>query len=365
MFCINCGTKNEEGSLFCMKCGTRLEQPASQPKAQPAQQAAPQPEKTQKVNPVKPEPKAAAQAQPQPEPKPISQPVNTGNVPPNQNQYQQNTTVQAPIQEGCLSAAWHDIKSTPHWFKKICFMALCNIIPFLSFGTVGFAQQWGAEAAKGKRETMPQKVFNNKNFLTGLFEWITWSSHGFVYVFVMILLTVILLCIPVIGWILLFFLWVFCWIWNSYVSLAAMRGALFKDLGECFRVRTIFPTMKRRFGGILCAYILPSILCGIITFILAAIFIGIFMGVGAGTMAGITGALSSSTSNIGNAVGQFMGLMGFGAVLLVVFIALIILLGAFMSVLEKLLRYRALGHWIHNFAPDWIDEAKIANAKQD
>lgn len=147
MFCNNCGTQNEDGSAFCMNCGTKLEA-APQP-AQNTQQAAPAPQQ---------QPQQAAQPQP---------------AQPQVNQApQQPTNVQAPVQEGPLSAAWNDVKSTPHWFKKILFMGLCNLIPFMSFGTIGFAQQWGADVAAGKRETMPNKVFSNKTFLSGLFEYI-------------------------------------------------------------------------------------------------------------------------------------------------------------------------------------------------
>lgn len=128
MFCINCGTQNEADSAFCIKCGAKLTQgktpaatkatPKSAPKAAPKSAA-------------KTAPKSAAN-------KPVNPPVVQIN-----NNYNpgQQTQVQAPTQEGVLSAAWHDITSTPGWFKKVLLMALFNMIPFLDLGTIGYSQK--------------------------------------------------------------------------------------------------------------------------------------------------------------------------------------------------------------------------------
>ena len=161
MFCMNCGTKNDDDSVFCMNCGARLEE--STKEATQVQRMNPEVPSTQSMNPVIP----------------LVTSVPGGNIPPHQRStsvnvaQEQPVRVAGPTQEGCVSAAWHDIKSSPRWFKKILFMGLCNLIPFMSLGTIGFAQQWGVEVAKGKRETMPSKIFNNKSFLSGLFEYVT------------------------------------------------------------------------------------------------------------------------------------------------------------------------------------------------
>ena len=103
MFCIKCGTQNDPGSAFCIKCGSKLTtaaQPASAPKATPKAAPKTAPKATPKAAaPKAPAPKAAPQ-------QPVVQVNNNFNA-------QQQTQVQAPTQEGVLSAAWHDITSTP------------------------------------------------------------------------------------------------------------------------------------------------------------------------------------------------------------------------------------------------------------
>ncbi len=44
MFCLNCGTKNEDGSKFCIGCGAELETVAEPVAADPFVEAQPQPE---------------------------------------------------------------------------------------------------------------------------------------------------------------------------------------------------------------------------------------------------------------------------------------------------------------------------------
>lgn len=332
MFCMNCGTQNDEGSAFCMKCGAKLEAGAqATPKAPKAKPTA------RKAAPAQPQPVAAAA--------PVAQP--------------QVAPVTAPAQEGPLSAAWHDIKSTPHWFRKILFMGLCNLIPFMSFGTIGFAQQWGVDVAKGKRETMPNKIFSNKSFLSGLIEYLTWLMHGFVYGVAALIVSTIFIAIPVINILIGVGVFVFVWFWNSYVALAVVRSSITVDLGDAFRVREIFPVMKRKFGSAFCVFFIPSILCGLIcigiVIVLALIFFLIVFGIAGTTFASFNSHSSSSNPlNNFNAIwSTILSSAGIALVFIVVGVLLISCVVFFMSVLEKLLRYRAIGHWIALYAPEW------------
>lgn len=340
MFCINCGTQNDDDSLFCMKCGAKLSNQQNQ-----APKSNPQPIKQESIPN-------------QPQQNNVQQPINNPVQP---------TQVTAPQQEGCLSAAFHDITSSRGWFKKIFFMALCNIIPFMSFGTIGYSQQWAADVAKGKRETLPNKIFFNRNFITGLLEYITWAAHGFVYILCAIIAIMLVFWIPILGWLLILAILVFAWFWNGYVSLASMKAALDNELGESFNVKKISGLFKKKFGSVFCAYFVPSIICGVITVIIAAIFIAIYIGITAGTVAGMTNSFNSAANSgnpflmldtLSSTLSQIQNLFSVGGIMLVIFIILIAILNAFMGAFEKLLRYRAIGHIIAMYAPEWTNEEK-------
>lgn len=344
MFCINCGAQNDDDSMFCMKCGAKITGTNNQQAnvvnnntATPNNNSVPQ-----QTNQV-----------------PNFQ--TNGTQVPNTQQ----TQVQAPVQEGYLSAAWHDIKSSPGWFKKVLLMALLNIIPFLNLGTIGYSQKWGVDVAKGDRNKLPKQIFNNRNFLCGILEYVTWTALGFVYIVGGIIVNFTLGGIPILGILITLAIIVFCWFFNSFVALASMKGALYNELGESFRIKKVIKAMKKGFGGVFCSYFVPSLICGIISFVIIFILILIFTMSAAGAFAGISSAFSSPYTysnpnaffnNVGAAAGAITTLASAGIAILVIAIVLIVFVSCFMGTFEKLLRYRALGHWIKRNAPEWLDE---------
>ena len=54
-------------------------------------------------------------------------------------------TSNSPSLEGCVSAAWHDVKATQGWFGKLLLLGLINIVPILNFVVQGYALQWARE----------------------------------------------------------------------------------------------------------------------------------------------------------------------------------------------------------------------------
>ena len=46
---------------------------------------------------------------------------------------------------------------------------------------------------------MPNKIFSNKSFLSGLIEYLTWLMHGFVYGVAALIVSTIFIAIPVIN----------------------------------------------------------------------------------------------------------------------------------------------------------------------
>ena len=142
-----------------------------------------------------------------------------------------------------------------------------------------------------------------------------------------------------------------------------MKTALNNELGESFRIKKILETFKKNVGGIFSAYILPALLCTLICCAVIAILIIIFSLVSAGTIAGVASMFNSKSSNpfttlnnITSAYSAITSLASFGIALLVIGIVIIAFVVCFMGAFEKLLRYRALGHWISRYAPEWINE---------
>ena len=103
MFCINCGAQNDEGSAFCMKCGSKMEATQAKPAPQAKTQAAPAPKPTQSA----PAPKTTQSAPTPVTPKTAGQQQNAQSYtqPAAQAPQPQQAQVQAPVQEGVLSAA--------------------------------------------------------------------------------------------------------------------------------------------------------------------------------------------------------------------------------------------------------------------
>lgn len=210
---------------------------------------------------------------------------------------------------------------------------------------------------------MPQQIFNNRNFLTGLMEKVTWIALGFVYIIGAIVAGMLLGSIPILGILLTFAIGVFAWFFNSFVALCSMKSALHNELGESFRIKKILDTFKKNVGGVFSAYILPALLCGLICAFVVAIIILIFSLATAGTIGGIASMFNSKSSsplymlnNVNTAMSAISSLASLGLTLVIVGGVIIAAVVCFMGAFEKLLRYRALGHWISRYAPEWLDE---------
>lgn len=303
MFCPKCGKQNLDSSSFCQFCGSQI--------GVPQQQSAPQQQMQPRV-------------------------------------------------EGVLSAAWSDIVSTPGWLKKIIVLAICNVIPFLGYGVTGYAEQWGCEVVRGKREAMPDQYFNNKNFLTGIFEYIIFAAYGAIIFVASLVVGGIFGLIPVLGVLIILAIIVFIWFWNSYVALCSMKSALSLDLGQGFSTKKLTNAYFRGIGGVFVSYFVPSLICGIICFILILIFIAIFMSIAAAGTSSVMQLASSPMSSdvVGNSIGAITGLATAGGITFVIFLLLIFFIVFVMAGFEKVLRYRALGHWIARNVPEFKEEPK-------
>lgn len=167
--------------------------------------------------------------------------------------------------------------------------------------------------------------------------------------------------VPVLNIIIGIAVFVFTFIWNSFVAMAVMRSTVGGDLGKGFRVKEVFPIMKRKFGAAFCAYFLPSILCGLITagivLVLVLIF-GAILGVSSCSTMNAVQSSSNPFTAANDVIGAVTAMAGIGLAMLIIGILACCFVAFFMGVLEKILRYRAIGHWIATYAPEWAEERK-------
>lgn len=61
-------------------------------------------------------------------------------------------------------------------------------------------------------------------------------------------------------------------------------------------------------------------------------------------------------NNFNTALTAISSLASLGLTLVIIGIVIIVAVVCFMGAFEKLLRYRALGHWISRYAPEWLNE---------
>ena len=143
-----------------------------------------------------------------------------------------------------------------------------------------------------------------------------------------------------------------------------MKTALHNELGESFRIKKILDSFKKNIGGVFSSYILPALICGLICSFVIAILVVIFSLATAGTVGGIASMFGSKSSsnpfymlnNVTSAMSAISSLASLGLTLVIIGGVIIAAVVCFMGAFEKLLRYRALGHWISRYAPEWINE---------
>ncbi len=361
MFCMSCGAQNADTAQFCAKCGKPLA--ASKPVAAAA--SAPQPQ-----------PQQAASAQPQPQAQQQYQQPNYGRPQQPQQQYApQAGAYQAPVRvEGCMGAAWHDITSSPNWFKRVLTLCLVAVVPILNFAVDGYCLRWARELSFGKRESLPDRIFRKHEFATGFFAFLISFSltcaYGIVLVagiclisglFAMlnIVLGIVILTILILAAVvftLLFFM--------PAVDACVVRMAVTGYLESGFNVKLVWGCFRRSMGSLMAASLLPNIIVGIVKGIIVVILYAIIGAIGYG---GATSAMSSMGRYMnpmymmyGSGYGSLQSAVSMvsGVVLIVVFMLLLIyVVNAMFDMFANLFTYRAVGHWVARTAPEWAQES--------
>lgn len=313
MICPACGAYNEEGRAYCDRCRVPLSATATVPApvAEPYGQG-PFPDGANPVNP------GAA-------PGPYG-------IPP-----------AAPLAEGCVAAAWHDVKATPGWFGKMMLLGLVNVVPILNFVVQGYSLQWAREAAFGRRSSMPSGIFENRAFPVGFFAIAIALIFGLAFGLATGLLGLVTFGI---GTFVVPVLWVF---FIMFMDACIVRMAVVGRFGGAFDLAKVWGAYKRSLGALFCASCVPSLIAGLLAGVIVLVAGGIVMALGLGGFSAYYGGSSMRVLGVPLA-GGMVAVVLIGAVLSLV-------LNAFAQVVK----YRALGHWVARVAPEWAYEAEAAS----
>lgn len=362
MQCQKCGNELSQGSVYCGKCGSKVEEPVVEASVSssetsafsPVQEAAPAPQPVAQpvAQPVQ-APVGYAPAQAQSVSNPYARPeAGVSYTAHSQTPHQGQPPM--PVQRGCLGAAFHDIISSPGWIKRVLLLMVMKCVPILSFYASGYNVQWGAQAARGSNAPLPKGVFDRKTFLTGLFMALLTTLLNIANVWMLALNF-----IPFIGFVLVFVINLFA---GAFYSLAVMRMAVYKALGQAFELSEIFCAYKRRIGSLLAAACVPAIIVNVvfvlvlvlILLIMAAVsFAGSSMAYGYSGYGGY-GGLGAMSMLSYDPVGAVLGIVSALGVMFFVIGALFF----FFNGLAEVWSMRAVGLWVARFAPEWAEEAK-------
>lgn len=255
--------------------------------------------------------------------------------------------------QGCLGAAFSDMKKSGNWLSKSALMALIEYIPILNWVNSGYALRWGRQLIFGKIENMPEKIFGDKVFVTGamaflidfivgIVSWIISAMFGIIPLFGLL----ISLCV-------VFFL--------NIINIAMnMRAAIYNSLGEGFSISQIWASIKDNFWKAFSIMILPQLICGAIGCAIAFAVIlcnGVIFGSDFimlfKNLAGYAGNLNMLTE------GQMLQIVLYVARTFAVLIPGVIIAMYFFNwcnMVGTLLTYRAFGHFVARYAGTWRNE---------
>ncbi|MCQ2752429.1 MAG: DUF4013 domain-containing protein, partial [Coriobacteriales bacterium] len=319
MKCPKCLRQVSDDATFCGGCGAKLSDIAQDtPVASSAPNVASQASSTANAaSNVASENSQAAPATPNPSAHTPSGAPTT----PNPSAQQQSASApaytmqpqQSFSQEGCLRAAWRDIKSTPNWFKKIFLLCLIGWIPILSFGVSGYALNWSKELFYGKRNTLPGKIFRKGEIVEGFKATIVMLGIALaLYVVVTLALALIAALIgifsvvasatiiTVISFILTIIILIY---FGPFMYIAAMRMSIVGHLEAGFNFKDIWSVYGKNKASGVFIFFMPILIITAIVFVILLI------------LGGIVGACAATTiSSIGSMnPASSLGANGFGS----------------------------------------------------
>jgi len=259
-----------------------------------------------------------------------------------------------------LSKAWKDITSTPHWFKRILTLCVMGCFPIFNFGVVGYSLRWSRDLSFGERKTMPRSIFRKKEISTGFLAvvaGIAWVCAVAIVVGLALLIVCGLISIVSVGAAAVFFYFLSCVALLAaaifiapVVDIALIRMSVVGYLEAALNIPTILRAYKRKMGSAVCAALVPGIAVSVASCVLGGI---------AAILCSILGYGSVQTYSYGYySYAYNVGPTGFALFLCVLIAVIAIIAIVMMSTFANILTYRALGHWVAAYAPEWAEEAK-------
>lgn len=323
----------------------------------PSQQSVPQPQATPQPSPTAYQQPAAAQAQPSATAQ-TSVPSAAGVTPPPVRG--RGDVVYA---KGCMGAAWSDITGSQGWFGKILLLGLINIVPILNWVVPGYAMRWSRKLSLGQIDSLPGPIFADRAFVNGAFAFVITLIVGVIGSIVGGIIGIV----PILGWLASIFIMLFV---SVFQALAVMRAAVADRLGAAFDLGSIWDAMKRRPGQMLCATLVPNLIVGAIVSVVMFFVCMIFLIPLIGDIAQF--AQSAAYSSYYYDAYPYRGHTGLSDLyfslhiigLMLPMLLVCYVVGCFAEALGTVWTYRATGHYIARYAPEWSSLASVPYYQQ-
>lgn len=271
------------------------------------------------------------------------------------------TSVTGQYSQGCLGAAWSDMKKSGNWLSKTALMGLIEYIPILNWVNSGYALRWGRQLIFGIIENLPNSIFGERTFVTGAMSFLL----SFIIGLVSWILCAMVGIVPIFGLLIGLCIVMFLNVINIAMN---MRASVYNSLGEGFSISQIWCAIKDNFWKAFGIMIIPQLLCGLIAcaigltiilvngVIFGSDFIMLFR-----NLAGYAGSIYNLTDT------QILQIVIYIAKTFAVLIPGVIVACYFMNwlnMIATLLTYRAFGHFIARYAINWRSEPSFADVER-
>lgn len=263
--------------------------------------------------------------------------------------------------QGCLGAAWSDMRKSGNWLSKSALMGLIEYIPILNWVNTGYALRWGRELIFGKIQDLPNRIFGERTFVTGAMAFLISFIVGLVSWILSAMFGIVPLFGLLVGLCITFFL-------NVFNIAMNMRAAVFNSIGDGFSIDKVWRAIKDNFWNAFVIMLVPQLICGLIAcciglvvmLVNAAIFGSDFIMLFK-NLAGYAGNFSSLSDS------QVLQIFLYVARTFAVLIPGVIVSMYFMNwlnMIATLITYRAFGHFIARYAISWRSEPNFIDVER-
>ena len=274
--------------------------------------------------------------------------------------------------------AWNDVSNSPGWFKKLCLLALINLIPiFGQIVTFGYLFGWARDIAWGVHAPLPDRIFGNEDGKLYRRGW-----FALVIIFVFALVPGILASVGsgitllgssvylaadgsvavtggsaiagIFGSIILLASAVLSVIISMVALVGCLRASIYDRLSAGFQIGKLWAMARRDLMGLVKIFLM-TLVVGIVGSIVLSMVIGLIF-----TVWGITAGLSAG-GIVMSAVNEGMSDYALAQTLLTSGVAgglifsliIVMLITTFLTLILtefiEMIQARAIGYWISQF----------------